>query len=221
MPKFYPVFLDLKDKKCIVIGGGKVAERKVTSLIKAKASVTLISPDLTEPLKQMVKVKKIKYIKSHYEKSAYKEINFKSAFLVIGATDDSDINRLIFKMVNKGNRLVNIVDSPNECNFIVPSTVQQGDLIISISTGGKSPALAKKIRKQLEAQFGVAYKDFLLLMGELRTKVLAQFPDEKYRNKIFQALVDSELLDFFRKGLQLKAESKAEEIIKSFSKNKG
>ena len=91
--------------------------------------------------------------------------------------------------------------------------------MISISTGGKSPALAKKVRKQLENQFGKAYKDFLSFMGELRQRIIAQFPDTKYRNKIFQALVDSELIDLFKKGLRKKAEKKAEEIINRFSKN--
>ena len=123
------------------------------------------------------------------------------------------------KITAKKNKLVNTVDSPDECNFIVPSIIKQGDLMISISTGGKSPALAKKVRKQLENQFGKAYKDFLSFMGELRQRIIAQFPDTKYRNKIFQALVDSELIDLFKKGLRKKAEKKAEEIINRFSKN--
>ena len=102
---------------------------------------------------------------------------------------------------------------------MVPSVIKQGALIISISTGGKSPALAKKIRKQLENQFGKAYKDFLSFMGELRQRIIVQFPNTKHRNKIFQALVDSELLDLFKKGLKKKAEKKAEEIINRFSKS--
>lgn len=211
MSMHYPVLLDLKGKKCLVIGGGKVAERKVRALIDARAKVTLVSPKITYALSQMADMKKIYYIKDHF-----KEKHLEETFLAIGATNKPKINHRIFQAAAKVNTLVNIVDSPEECNFIVPSTVSQGDLQISISTGGKSPALAKKIREQLEIQYGRSYRDFLLLMGELRSKVLSHFSDTDYRNKIFQALVDSELLDLFKKGLNQKAEKKAEEIINSF-----
>ncbi len=214
MPGYYPVSLNLKGKRCVVIGGGKVAERKVTSLVKAKAAVTVVSPDLTKSLRQTAERKKIRYIND-----CFKEKYLDGAFLVIGAASNSEINHHVFEAAAKKNKLVNIVDSLDECNFIVPSIIKQGDLIISISTGGKSPALAKKIRKQLENQFGKAYKDFLSLVGKLRQRIIAQFPDTKHRNKVFQALVDSEILDLFKKGLKQKAEKKAEKIIHRFSKN--
>ena len=211
MSRHYPVLLDLKGKKCLVIGGGKVAERKVRALIDARAKVTVVSPKITYALSQMADMKKIYYIKDHF-----KENHLEETFLAIGATNKPKINHRIFQAAAKVNTLVNIVDSPEECNFILPSTVSQGDLQISISTGGKSPALAKKIREQLEIQYGRSYGDFLRLMGELRGKVLSHYSDTGYRNKIFQALVDSELLDLFKKGLNRKAEKKAEEIINSF-----
>ena len=214
MPGYYPVLLNLRDKRCVVIGGGKVAERKVTSLVRAKAVVTVVSPELTKSLCRIAERKKI-----HYINDCFKERHLDGAFLVIGATGNSEINHHVFEAAAKKNKLVNIVDSPDECDFIVPSIIRQGDLTISISTGGKSPALARKIRKQLENQFGKGYRDFLSFMGELRHRVIAQFPDIKYRNKISQALVDSELLDLFKKGLKQKAEKKAEEIINRFSKN--
>ena len=213
MSRHYPVLLDLKGKKCLVIGGGKVAERKVRVLIDARAKVTVVSPKITYTLSQMADMKKIYYIKDHF-----KENHLEETFLAIGATNKPKINHRIFQAAAKVNTLVNIVDSPEECNFILPSTVSQGDLQISISTGGKSPALAKKIREQLEIQYGRSYRDFLLLMGELRGKVLSHYSDTDYRNKIFEALVDSELLDLFKKGLNQKAEKKAEEIINSFCK---
>ena len=214
MPGYYPILLDLNNKRCVVIGGGKVAERKITSLVRAKAIVTVVSPELTKSLQQMAEKKKI-----HYVNGCFKERHLDKAFLVIGAVGNSKINHHVFEAAAKKNKLVNIVNSPDECNFMVPSVIKQGALIISISTGGKSPALAKKVRKQLENQFGKAYKDFLSFMGELRQRIIAQFPDTKYRNKIFQALVDSELIDLFKKGLRKKAEKKAEEIINRFSKN--
>lgn len=214
MQGYYPVLLDLKGKRCVVIGGGRVAERKTTSLIRAGAIVTVVSLDLTKPLQKMAATKKI-----HYLKDCFKKQHLQGALLVISAANNSDINRNVFNEAVKQNKLVNVVDSLEECNFIVPSTVKQGDLQISISTGGKSPALAKKIRKQLEKQFGKPYKDFLSLMGKLRRKVLAQFSDPKYRKKIFQAIVDSEILALFEKEQKQKAEDKAKAIINSFSKN--
>ena len=215
MPGYYPVSLDLKAERCVIIGGGKVAERKVTSLVNAKAIITVVSPDLTKSLRQMVKRKKIKYINDYFDKRYLDK-----AFLVIGATNNAKINHYVFEAAAKENKLVNVVDSPDKCNFLIPSVMKQGDLLISISTGGKSPALAKKIRKQLENQFGKAYRDFLSLMGALRHKVLAQFPDSKYRNKIFQAMVDSELLDLLEKGQKQKAKKKAEKIINLFSQRR-
>ena len=211
MSMHYPVFLDLQGKKCLVIGGGKVAERKVKALIDVRAEVTVVSLKITHALSQMAEMKKIYYIKDHFQ-----ENYLDGAFLVIGATNKPAINHHIFQAAAEVNMIVNIVDSPKECNFIVPSTVSQGDLQISISTGGKSPALAKKIREQLEIQYGSSYRDFLALMGELRGRVLSHFSDIDCRNKIFQALVDSELLDLFKKGLNQKAEKKAEDIINSF-----
>ncbi len=212
MSNHYPILLDLKGKKCLVVGGGKIAERKVKPLVNAKAEVTVVSPEITASLRQMAGKKKINYVKDNY-----REKHLEGAFLVVGATSNPEVNHRIFQEATKVNKLVNIVDSPKECNFIVPSTIKQGDLVISISTSGKSPALTKEIRKQLEVQFGKPYKDFLLLMGKIRNKVLSHFPDTKYRNKIFQALVNSDILDFYKKGLKHKAENKAEEVIKSFS----
>lgn len=212
MSVYYPVFLDLKGRKCLVIGGGIVAERKIKPLVKAQAMVTVISLEITVSLKQMAEKKKIHFINDHF-----RERYLEGAFLVVGATNNPEVNHCIFQAATKADKLVNIVDSPAECNFLVPSTVQQGDLSISISTGGKSPALAKKMRKQLEIQFGKPYRDFLVLMGKLRPRVLAKFSGTKYRNKIFQALVDSDLLILFKKGLKDKAEIKAEQIINDFS----
>lgn len=212
MSVYYPVLLDLKGRKCLVIGGGIVAERKIKPLVKAKAMVTVISLEITVSLKQMAEKKKIHFINDHF-----RERYLKGAFLVVGATNNPEVNHHIFQAATKADKLVNIVDSPAECNFLVPSTVRQGDLSISISTGGKSPALAKKMRKELEIQFGKPYRDFLVLMGKLRPRVLDKFSGAKYRNKIFQALVDSDLLILFKKGLKDKAEIKAEQIINDFS----
>ena len=145
MSSYYPVYLSLEGKKCVVVGGGEVAWRKVETLLAAGTKVCLVSPEITPGIDELVKAGKLVHIRREYRTG-----DLEGAFLVIGATDNEDINRQVACDAEKTGILVNIVDVPKLCNFIVPSKVERGDLIISISTGGTSPALAKKIRKQLE-----------------------------------------------------------------------
>ncbi len=146
--KYYPAFLNLKNKSCVVIGGGKVAERKILILLKSGARLTVISPSITIKIKKIVKAKRIKFIKERFRSSYLKD-----AFLVIGATDDRKTNREISEYCRKRGILINIVDSPGFSNFICPAILARKDLIIAISTSGLNPALAKQIRKDLEKFF--------------------------------------------------------------------
>ena len=139
--EYYPIFMDIKGKPCVVIGGGRVAERKVLSLLNAGAKVCVVSPRLTDGIKKLVRERRVKVIKR-----AYKQGDIDSAFLAYSATDKREINREIFKEAKGKGILLNVVDVPDMCNFIVPSVVERGDLLIAISTSGKSPALAKRIR---------------------------------------------------------------------------
>jgi precorrin-2 dehydrogenase/sirohydrochlorin ferrochelatase len=120
-------------------------------------------------------------------------------FMVIAATDDSKLNEAISSEAKKKGILINAVDQPSDCTFIVPSIIRQGDLLIAISTSGKSPALAKKIRKELEAKFGKGYKDFLALMGVVRKKVLDMGLPQEENSLIFHELVDSPMLEAVKK----------------------
>src|SRR3990172_11961296 len=136
--KYYPVNLNIKNKMCIVIGGGKVAERKILSLLDCKADVTVISPKVTRFIQKLSDESKISILKRYFRKEDLKE-----AFLVIAATNSSRINRKIIQEANKRKILINVVDSPELCDFIMPSLIRRGDLLITISTGGKAPALSK------------------------------------------------------------------------------
>ena len=212
MPRYYPAYIDIKGKRCLVVGGGKVAERKVKLLLKCDAMVSVVSPELISRLKELNSKGKIKFFKGEF-----KEKYLKDMFLVIGATDNSEVNLKIYKAASKKNILVNIVDSPEICNFIVPSIVERGDLIIAISTGGKSPALSKKLRKELEDRYGFEYSKFLNTMGSLRKKISSKIRDKKKREEIYNKLVDSDIINLIRDGNNKSAKNRIDEIIKSYN----
>ncbi|OGW13187.1 MAG: hypothetical protein A2W77_08855 [Nitrospinae bacterium RIFCSPLOWO2_12_39_16] len=209
MPRYYPAYIDIKGKRCLVVGGGKVAERKVKLLLKCDAMVSVVSPELISRLKELNSKGKIKFFKGEF-----KEKYLKDMFLVIGATDNSEVNLKIYKAASKKNILVNIVDSPEICNFIVPSIVERGDLIIAISTGGKSPALSKKLRKELEDRYGFEYSKFLNTMGSLRKKISSKIRDKKKREEIYNKLVDSDIIKLIRDGDDETVKSRVNEIIR-------
>jgi len=209
VPRYYPAYIDIKGKRCLVVGGGKVAERKVKLLLKCDAMVSVVSPELISRLKELNSKGKIKFFKGEF-----KEKYLKDMFLVIGATDNSEVNLKIYKAASKKNILVNIVDSPEICNFIVPSIVERGDLIIAISTGGKSPALSKKLRKELEDRYGFEYSKFLNTMGSLRKKISSKIRDKKKREEIYNKLVDSDIIKLIRDGDDETVKSRVNEIIR-------
>jgi precorrin-2 dehydrogenase/sirohydrochlorin ferrochelatase len=193
--KYYPIYLNLEGKKCVVVGGGAVAERKVISLVEAEGEVEVISPEITPKLAEMKSLGVI----SHVERE-YRPGDLKKAFLVVGATDDPEINSSIFREANSADTLVNIVDSPEDCNFIVPSVVRREDLLISISTSGSCPALAKKIREDLEKTYGPEYADFLKVLKGFRDQVVKRFKDPEQRKQALRRLLDSDALELLRAG---------------------
>ncbi len=208
MASYYPVYLDLKNKKCVIVGGGAVAERKASALFPTGAKICLISPTYTPQLAQWSDEKKLNIINRKYQAG-----DLAGVFLVVCATDNEDVNRQVAADAERLGILVNIVDVPELCNFIVPSIVKRGDFIISISTGGNSPALAKKTRKDLEQKFGGEYGEYVELLGECRRLVLDRIPDIKKRSRIFQALVDSDLLFLIKQGNRNKLKQCIEKII--------
>lgn len=193
--RYYPVFLDIKDKPCVVIGGGNVAERKVLFLLGAGARVLVISPKLAPSMKRLARKKII----NHLPKS-YKNGDLRGFFLAYSATNDPLVNKAVFKEAKKYGILLNVVDVPELCNFIVPSVVERGDLLIAVSTSGKSPAMAKKIRGKLEKEFGREYAVFLDIMGKVREKVLTGSKESDKNKKMFEKLVNSPMLKWIREG---------------------
>ena len=193
--KYYPIHLDIKNRDCLIVGGGAVGTRKVNTLIECGARVTVVSPDPTPELTKLASEGSVTL-----KKRAYRKDDLTGMFLVIGATDDERLNRQISKDAEQAQILCNIADRPEVCNFILPSIVRRGDLVITISTSGKSPALAKHLRQKLETQFGQEYADFLLLMGAIRRRLLSQTHEPETHKTLFNQLVDSDLIQLMQAG---------------------
>jgi len=187
---YYPAFLNLQGKRVVVVGGGKVAERKVLALLRAGASITVISPEITKRIAREKPTGRIRHIPRQYQKG-----DVKDAFLVIAATDSHSIN----KKVSEGAPcLVNVVDTPSLCNFIVPSVVRQGPLTIAASTSGVSPALSKSIRKELEKLYGSEFAKYLRLLEKIRKKAMEEIRDKKQRTEFFKSLASEEMIKMLR-----------------------
>ena len=191
--RYYPIHLDIKNRHCLIVGGGAVGTRKVNTLLECGAHVTVISPDPTSHLARLASEGSITL-----KKRAYRSDDLAGMFLVIGATDDESLNLQVSEDAERAQILCNIADRPEVCNFILPSIVRRGDLVITISTSGKSPALAKHLRQKLETQFGREYADFLLLMGAIRQKLLSQAHEPEAHKALFNQLIDSNLIQLIQ-----------------------
>ncbi|MBI1987752.1 MAG: bifunctional precorrin-2 dehydrogenase/sirohydrochlorin ferrochelatase [Nitrospinae bacterium] len=212
--RYYPLYLDLKEKLCAVVGGGEVAERKVGSLLEAQARVLVISPRITPALRDLWEKGVIECRAEEFVERDISEL-----FLVIGATDDPRLNLRVSTWARRQKALVNLVDDAAGSDFIVPSWISRGDLTIAISTAGKSPALARKIREELEIQFGQEYAELLELLGEVRGEVIARIPDSRAREAAFRAVVASDILQLLRQGEKEPAREKMRAIIEERIEN--
>ena len=191
--RYYPIYLDIKDRDCLVVGGGSVGTRKVETLLECGAKVTVVSVNADEKLKKLSNSGVIQL-----KERAFQFDDLDGVFLVIGATDDEDLNVKIHSEAQRRFILCNIADRPEACNFILPSIVNRGDLIIAISTSGKSPAFAKKLRGQLEAQFGEEYAEFLNLMGAIRKKLLSKNRSPEAHKQLFEQLIERDLVQMLK-----------------------
>ncbi len=187
--RYYPVNLDIRGKRCLVVGGGGVGTRKIRNLLRSGARVVAVSPDFSEAARAMGTDPALTL-----KERGYRTSDLTGIFLVFGATGDPALNSRIAADAAERNMLCNIADIPDACNFILPSVVDRGDLTIAISTSGKSPAFAKRLRKELEDRFGPEYSDFLLLMGEIRRKMLGASRDPDAHGELFRRLLDENLL---------------------------
>ena len=204
MNTYYPVYIQLREQPCVVIGGGKIADGKVDGLLAAQAKVTVISPELTPHLHELAEHKQITYLARTYQPG-----DLAGAFMVICATDRVEINHQVWQEATANQQLVNVVDDTPRCNFIAPSILRKGDLTIAISTSGQAPALAVRLKESLQRELGPEYERFLELAGELREPLAHHVPDFETRKALWYELVDSEILNVLAQG----DETGAREII--------
>jgi precorrin-2 dehydrogenase/sirohydrochlorin ferrochelatase len=207
--KYYPIYLDLRYRPCLIVGGGQVAERKTLSLVEAGANVTVISPSLTQKLQELSQSGKIIHLPKTFD-----DKDLTGALLVIAATDSREVNTSIGRLCKKRNILVNVVTPPDESSFIVPSVVERGELLIAVSTSGMSPALSKKIRQELEKRYGPEYEVFLGKMSMLRARLMDEVKDDDVRREILQALADSDVISLLKEGKIHDADHRLAEIVK-------
>jgi len=206
--RYYPVNLDIKKRKCLVVGGGDVGTRKVITLLECGASVTVVSIKASEKLIKLAESGCIEL-----KKRPYGESDLEGMFLVICATDNEELNLKVSRDAEKLNMLCNIADRPEACNFILPALVKRGDLVIAVSTSGKSPAFAKKLRKDLEKQYGAEYADFLRLMGAVRTKLLSKSHEPEEHKHLFEKLIGRDILQLIKENDADKIDSLLSEVL--------
>jgi precorrin-2 dehydrogenase/sirohydrochlorin ferrochelatase len=193
--KYFPINLNLTNRPCLVVGGGEVGQRKIETLLECGAEVRLVSRELAPALQDQVKSGRVRHIGPEFS-----ENSLDGVFLVMAATNDGELNALVSREAEKRGLWVNVADQPDLCSFILPAVVSQGDLTISVSTSGRSPAMASKIRDGLEDEFGPEYGRFLDIMGLIRGKLLAEGHPPKENREVFKRLVQSEILDSLAAG---------------------
>jgi precorrin-2 dehydrogenase/sirohydrochlorin ferrochelatase len=206
--RYYPAFLDVNARQCLVVGGGTVGTRKVRTLLECGARVTVISAEFS-PVLQDLAARGLVTLKS----DPYRSRDLEGMFLVIGATDDESLNQRVSEDAARRNMLCNIADRPKACSFILPAIVKRGDLVIAVSTSGKSPAFARYLRQRLETEFGPEYARFLELMGAVRRKLLAAAHAPEAHKPLFEALIDRGLVELIREGDEKKIDSLLREIL--------
>ncbi len=191
---YYPVFLNIRGKKCVVVGGGQVALRKVKALLDYGADVRVISPDLCPELNRLAEAEEISVGKRLFQLG-----DLEGALITVAATDEHSINIEVAKEARGKGVLVNVVDDPDNSDFIVPSCLRRGDITVAVSTAGRSPALARKIRSRLEKDLDNEYAALALLIDEVRMEVKSQ--GIKVNGEDWQKALDLDLLiDLLKKN---------------------
>lgn len=207
----YPINLNLIGKKCLVIGGGSVAERKTLSLIEAKAEVTLISPIITEKLKDLVNENKLTYIED-----TYKSGMVDGYFLLIAATNDEAANKLAIKEAKELKILVNAPANPELSDFTVPAVIKRGDLTVAVSTEGISPAFSRTIKEEISEFLPKNIEAWLNILKKIRLEIKEKFKTSKEREEFWRIALNKRIFELLKKGKLKEAEA---ELKNGFSGN--
>lgn len=188
----FPIFVKLRDRLCVVVGGGQIAEAKIAGLLAAEARIQIIAPEVTESLAERVCERQIEWLRKAFEPR-----DLAGAYLVVAATSDAAVNHEVFHEAEAQGILCNAVDDPDYCHFYYPSVVRRGALQIAISTEGLSPALAQRLRRELEAQFGPEYGPWVEWLGAARKFLRAKKENPEETRQLLHQLASAQMFDRF------------------------
>lgn len=191
----YPIFLKLEGHKVLIVGGGGVAEQKIEAVLRSARDVTVLAPRLTDRIQLWADQGRLKHVAAEY--CAGMAQGF---FLVIAATDSRAVNRAVYEEAKRSGALANAVDDPDHCSFYAPAVVERGDFQVAISTGGASPALAQRVRKELEVQYGPEYGPWTAWLGRARALLRGALPPGDRRKELLHLLALTPPAPISRKG---------------------
>lgn len=213
--RYYPICLDLQQRPVLVVGGGIIAEGKTLQILEANASVHLVSPTLTEALRQRAEQGII-----HYRQGEFADSDLVGKVLVISATNIQAVNESVAQAAQARGMLCNVVDQPALCNFITPTIVTRGDLQIAISSSGKSPTVALRVKREINELIGAEYQTLLEITSDLRAEFRKVTPDYNTRRDFLKSFVDSEALDLIRAGKIEETKALASNMLAKFIEDK-
>ncbi len=205
---FLPIFMNIRARRCLVVGGGEVAERKAGLLAEAGARVYLVAPELTGSLREQVEEGRIEYREGRFEAS-----DLTGCALVIAATDDEQVNRAVSELAQAQQLPVNVVDNPELCSFIMPSIIDRSPVQIAVSTGGASPVLARLLRARLESAIPAAYGKLAALVEGFRDQVKARFTSVNSRRNFWESVLQGEVAELVFAGKEEQAREELEQAI--------
>ena len=197
MATLFPIFLKLEGRRVLVVGAGTIAEQKLDGLLRAGADIYVVAPFAKDSIQQFARENRLRWSQREFTSS-----DLDQAVMVIAATGNPEINERIYRDAEIRGVLCNAVDEPERCHFYYPAVVQRGDLQIAISTAGHSPALAQRIRKQLEQQFDIGYAEWLNWLGQVRRRLFSRAIDPQRRRNILHRIVRAEVYGRFARAQQ-------------------
>lgn len=200
MATLFPLFLRLDGRQCLLVGAGNIASQKIQGLLGAGAIVHVVAPVAGPVLSEFIREGLV-----CWSQRVFRSSDLDGTVLVIAATGDPDVNEVVFREARRRGILCNAVDEPERCDFYYPAVVQRGDLQIAISTAGRSPALAQRIRKELETQFSHDYAGWLSWLGDVRTRLFRKPMDPERRKRTLHRIASSGFYDRFIAARQKKA----------------
>ena len=211
MEHLYPIYLHVAGKSCLIVGGGTVAERKAASLLEYGARIKIVSPAAEEGIAEWAGQERLQWIPR-----AFEDHDLDNVFMVFIATDDNSLNKEIADLCRLKGILVNAVDDPPNCDFFVPSVLRRDSLAVAISTEGRSPLFAARLRRQLEAIVTEEYGYIVNLLGQFREELKQSSLDINQRKQILEQMVDSVLLDLLLDGRYEEAEERINQCMSSW-----